>query len=184
MLTVDEARVLITTSISDVDLLDIIAREEAWLARRIGPLDGERIESFVIDDGDEVLELQRPGIISLVEDASGAIIDYEYRGWSDIILTAGTWDTLAEVTYVPNDDDEVKRALVTLTRLVVAETAFQSESSQSHAAVVSHADQRQMRWAAWRSLLRPMRPTTVRLRSAIPAGGTTIRSVAVTSTGS
>jgi hypothetical protein len=52
MLTTAQARALITTSLSDQDLDEVIAREEAWLARRIGPLEGERVETFQTVFGD------------------------------------------------------------------------------------------------------------------------------------
>lgn len=177
MLDLDTARAHITTSLSDADLTDAITREEAWLARRIGPLEGERVETFIAPDGDEVLQLQRPATSVDVADDGGAITAVDIRGWSDLVRTSGSWTGDVLVTYTPADEDEVVRALITLLRLSVHESAFQSQSAGGFSSTISLHDQRTMRFSAWRSLLRPARPTTTRLRSAIPAGGDTVSSV-------
>lgn len=183
MLTVDEARALVTTSLSDADLEDVIEREEAWLARRIGPLEGERIETFVSRDGDEVLRLQRPADSVAVEDDSGSLSAFSYRRWSDVVPGTSTaslsWAGDVLVTYTPNDELEVKRSLITLVRLAVSESAYASQAAGGYSQVVSLQDQRTMRFLAWRTLLRPRIPDTVRLTSAIPLGGASIVGVAV-----
>ena len=184
MLSTDEARALITTSLSDDDLEDVIAREEAWLARRIGPLDAERIETFVTEDGDEALRLTRPTSAVSVEDDGGDVPDVELRGWSDVIRTAGDWSGDVLVTYTPSDEPEVKRALITLVRLTLGESAYAQESAGGYSSAVVLADQRQARYSAWRSLLRPRQPTMTRLRSAIPSGGRTLGAVATEASGS
>ena len=179
MLDLDIAQAHITTTLTDAMLEDAITREEAWLARRIGPLDGERVETFITDDGDEVLQLQRPASTTgmVVEDAGGAVTDYELRGWSDLVRTSGSWSGAVTVTYTPDDSDEVVRALITLLRLSVHESAYQSQAAGGYSSTISLQDQRQMRYSAWRSLLRPVQATTTRLKSAIPAGGESIGSV-------
>lgn len=183
MLTKEEARALITTSLSDDDLEDVIAREEAWLARRIGPLEGERVETFVSVDGDEVLRLTRPALAVAVEDDSGARTDFELRGWSDIVPT-GTWSGDVLVTYTPTDESEVRRALVTAVRLTVSESAYAQQSAGGYSATTDVSAQRTVRFALWRSLLRPRTPSTTRLRSAIPFGGKSVGPVGVEASGS
>ena len=185
MLSVDAARALITTSLSDADLADVIAREEAWLARRIGPLDGELVETFLPMDGDEVLNLTRPTRDVTVEDDTGdRSLDVEVRGWSDLCLIDGaaSWSGDVFVTYTPTDSDEVQRALVTLVRLTVSESAYAAQSAGGYTAQVSYADQKAMRYVAWRSLLRTRTPTTTRLRSIIPFGGKILSAVVADST--
>lgn len=177
MLTIDSARTLITTSMADADLADAIAREEAWLARRIGPLQGERTETFIIGAGDEVLELTRPAIALGVEDESGIVTEFAYRGWSDLIRTAGAWAGPVLVTYDADDAAEVKRALITLLRLSVNESAYAAQSAQGYSSAVDTQALRTVRWATWRSLLRPQSPSTLRIHSAIPSGNATIRAV-------
>lgn len=185
-LQLDEARAVITTSLSDADLQEVIDREEAWLARRIGPLDGSRTETFITTDGDEVLQLQRPTTFAslIVTDESGAVSDMALRGWSDLVPGDHAWDTSVEVEYTPDDEPEVKRAAVTLVRLAVTESGYQAESAQGRSATVDHTMRRKMRWEAWRGLLRPAQPQSMPIRSAIPAGGDTVRGVQVTATGS
>lgn len=185
MLTTDEARALITTSLSDGDLADVIEREEAWLARRIGPLEGERVETFVAEAGTETLELQRPTETVEVTDGYGdRTVDVAVRGWSDLVLTDGVWSGDVEVTYAPADEPEVKRALVTLVRLAVAESAFSAESSQGYSASTDITAQRTARWSAWHGLLRPRKPTTTRLRTTTASDPEGIRAVSVVSVAS
>ena len=180
MLTTDEARALITTSLSDADLADVIEREEAWLARRVGPLDGERVETFVAEAGTETLELQRPASTVEVTDGYGdRTADVTVRGWADAVLTEGVWSGEVEVVYTPADEPEVKRAVLTLVRLAVAESAFASESSQGYSATTDITAQRTARWAAWHGLLRPRKPTTTRLRSTTASDPEGIRAVSV-----
>jgi hypothetical protein len=181
MLDTIEARALITTSLEDDDLTDVITREEAWLARRIGPLEGSRVELFAPTDGDEKLLLARPALTVLVDDDSGAVTDYDLRGWGDVVRTAGSWSGEVTVTYTPSDDDEVRRVLISLVRLTLGERAFTAEAAQGYSYSASQLDQRQQRYTAMRSLMRPRRPSSLRLTSAIALGGVSLRSIAVTS---
>lgn len=178
MLSEAEARALITTSLSTSELEDVIAREEEWLARRIGPLEGERLETFVTQDGDEVLRLTRPTTEATVEDDSGDREDWELRGWSDIV-PSGSWRGDVRVGYTPSDALEVKRVLITLVRLTVNESAYASQSAGGYAVAVDTQSVRTVRYAAWRSLLRQRAPSTTRLRSTIPFGGKSLGAVAV-----
>ena len=185
MLTLAEARARITTSLGDDDLTDAIERQEAWLARRIGPLSGSRTETFVTEDGDEVLQLQRPTTLAAIAavDEGGTVDDLELRGWSDLVRTS-SWQGTVDVAYEPDDDAEVREAIITLVRLAVTESTYASEAWQGYSATVDHDMRRRMRWEAWRSLLRQDALTTTRLKSAIPAGGNSIASVQVTADGS
>src|SRR4051812_15402423 len=67
-----QVRALVDTDLSDPDLADVIAREEAALARAIGPLAGERTETMYIawhPDAHELpLALRRPTDAVTVED--------------------------------------------------------------------------------------------------------------------
>ena len=189
MLTTAEVRALVTTSMADADLEEVIAREEAWLARRVGPLEGERVETFAITFGDEVLNLTRPAEDLHVEDDSGDVAaGWLLRGWADIVPDTEdnphSWVGEVRVTYTPSDGLEVKRSLVTLVRLAIHESAYQSQMAGGYSATVSLQDQRTMRFTAWRTLLRPRQPTTTRLRSTVPLGGRTVGAVGVESLGS
>jgi hypothetical protein len=123
-----------------------------------------------------------------VEDDTGEVTSgWTLKGWADIVPdedSPHSWSGEVQVTYTPTDESEVLRSLVTLVRLAVHESAFSSQSAGGYTFQVSLQDQRQMRWAAWRTLLRSRQPTTTRLRSAIPSGGQTVAAVAVEGTGS
>jgi hypothetical protein len=184
MLTVDRARALITTSLTDDELADVIAREEAWLARRIGPLDGERVETFM-PVAAEALQLRRPTSGVTVTDDSGSPV-VELRGWADVHLSTdgAAWGGTIEVSYTPDDEDEVTRALLTLLRLTVAERAYASESAGVHSYTYDQAMAREMRWEAWRSLLRPGSLSSMRLVSSVPTTTQPTATVSTTVTGS
>lgn len=187
LLELSEARALITTSLSDADLGDAIDREEAWLARRVGPLSGTRTETFITPDGDEVLQLARPAAVVSVTDEGGALAAsaYALRGWADVVPADDTtWQSTVEVEYAADDESEVKRALITLVRLTVAESPHVSESQQGYSVTESMSYRRRMRWEAWRGLLRPATPASTRLRSSIPAGGNSVAGVGVVAAGS
>ena len=166
MLSTDEARALITTSLSDEDLADVIAREEAWLARRIGPLDGERVETFASVSGTEGLRLSRPTDAVSVEDEAGSLPSAEVVGWADVILDpdAGRgWSGDVQVTYTPSDADEVKRALVTLVRLTLAESAYSAQGAGGYTVASDVDAQAKLRYRAWRGLLRPRQASSLRI---------------------
>lgn len=156
MLTVEATRALITTSLTDDQLEDVIAREESWLANRIGTLEGERTETFDPDAGDSILLLRRRAVTVTVTDDNGDVSSIVVQGWSDVIRTDDvSWDGDPEVVYTPDDSAAVENALITCVRLRIAESAYASESSGPYAYSYDHAAARHARWAAWRSLLRP-----------------------------
>ena len=166
MLSTAEARALITTSLSDSDLGDVISREEAWLARRIGPLEGERVETFASVSGTEGLRLSRPTDAVTVEDEAGPMTAVEVVGWGDVILDPDSgrgWNGDVQVTYTPSDSEEVKRALVTLLRLTLAESGYASQSAGGYSVATDVDAQAKLRYRAWRSLLRPRQASSLRI---------------------
>lgn len=186
MLTVEQARALITTSLSDDDLEDVIAREEGWLARRIGPLDGERTETFpeaYFADGEETLRLRRPTADVTVEDTAGAVT-VSLRGWSDVVRDEGSWSGDVTVTYTPSDEVEVERAIITLVRLALTESGYTGETVGTHAYQFDAQAAKAQRWAAWHALTRPPEPTSARIASVISPGAGALRSGTVALTGS
>ena len=185
LLSVAEVRALVTTSLSDSDLGDVIDREESWLAQRIGPLSGERTETFATEDGDEVLRLTRHTASVSIEDDNGTYSGASLRGWSDIVPDTSTaWSGNVLVTHTPDDSSSVEKAVITLVRLAIAESGFQSEAAGGYSAIVDPIAQKDMRYTAWRSLLRPSIPATTRLTSTVPSGGRTVGAVKVEATGS
>lgn len=185
VLSVAECRALVTTSLSDDDLQDIIDREESWLAHRVGPLTGERSQTFLTEDGDEVLRLTRHTDSVTVEDDDGAYSLASLRGWSDVLpASTDPWNGDTTVTYTPDDEHDVRRAIVTLVRLTLSESGYQAESAGGYSATSDPLARKDMRYTAWRSLLRPPVPASTRLVSAVPAGGLSISPVSTEATGS
>lgn len=130
--TTDEVRVLVDTPLTDPQLEDVIARESAWLTRRIGLLDGERTEiAYPADcDRDKPLLLRRPTDAVVVTDDGTELAEATVRLVSDgtaIERTDGPWRGTVAIAYTPNDEAEVASALIELVRLVVTETGYVSE---------------------------------------------------------
>jgi hypothetical protein len=121
VVTVDQVKALVATDLSDSDLEDVIAREEAWLARRIGALTGERTMLCYIaaPDLDMPLYLTRPMEPSQVRLlGNGTIVERADAHWTGPTVS---------VTFTPNDDLEVERVIIELVRIGVSTTPFESE---------------------------------------------------------
>lgn len=125
--------------LSTAALQAVIDAAEAWLAREIGPLSGERTETFYPRRGYEPLYLRRT-TNSVVVENNGSTVDLgedsgDYRllyGGSVVDLIGTAWDWNATtgpvtVTYTPNDEVLVKEAVIGLVRLNQAEGPYISE---------------------------------------------------------
>lgn len=142
MITIAEARARgIALPSDDAVAQNIIDETEAWLARRIGPLDGERTETFYVgvSAAHGKLSLRRYTDSVDVTDGGSAVAAGHYRlvdNGSAIHLkyaAPSQWWTgpYVEVTYTPNDEDEVRRVLFMLLAMAVDEHAdgpYQSET--------------------------------------------------------
>jgi hypothetical protein len=133
VVTVDQVKALVATDLSDSDLEDVIAREEAWLARRIGALTGERTMLCYIaaPDLDMPLYLTRPTDEVTVDDDEIELEPSQVRllGNGTIVERADAHWTgpTVSVTFTPNDDLEVERVIIELVRIGVSTTPFESE---------------------------------------------------------
>jgi hypothetical protein len=109
-----------------------IDREEAWLARRIGPLAGERTEAFALAGfgypGQHEVRLRRP----TDEDGLRQVLDAGADVTASVMLLRNGWSVAhmtpiasypisfygpVAVTYTPNDELEVRRVLLGLLAL-------------------------------------------------------------------
>ena len=141
MITIEEARDRGIELPSDADVAqDIIDEQEAWLARRIGPLDGSRTETFYVgisrvhgklglrrytdsvslSDGGSTVNT---GHYRLVDNGSAVVRRHESpsRYWTGPYV---------EATYTPNDAAEVRKVLFTLLAYAVdpsADSPFNAE---------------------------------------------------------
>lgn len=134
LVSVAEVRALVSTELSDDDLQDVIDREEAELASRIGPLTGARTETFYPDHSVQRLYLRRPtATVTVTSDGTALTLgddDGEYKllaNGTALVYNANNWGEVVTAAYTPNDELRVKRVLIELIRLTVTETGFVSE---------------------------------------------------------
>jgi hypothetical protein len=154
--TVSDLRALVPSPLTDGQLVSIIAREEAALARQITDLSGERTQLYYIGDpaamglwwdsavwapGTRIwilsdrmgpLGLLRPTDAVTVKDNGVTVSSGDVRLLRQGTLVeraAGGWQgPLVEVTYTPNDSLEVVRVVIELCRMTMTETGFQAEN--------------------------------------------------------
>lgn len=138
LVSVDEARALVQTGLTDAQLQAVIDREEAWVIRALGPHYAAALTVTETLSGDlnKNLYLKRraSSVSSVVEDGTTLDPD-DYRLWGDEgrieRLPAGARWLIAPVvvTYAPQDDNLERKALIIdLIRLVVNRTGLKSES--------------------------------------------------------
>jgi hypothetical protein len=130
--TVAEVRALVATSLSDVDLQDVITREEAWLARRIGALSGPRTVVLESPTAWEDIVLMRPTDEVEVEDADAAttatLIGTTIVMRGTTALGRTPWVGPTAITYTPTDEDEVKGVVIELVRGALSRSPYESET--------------------------------------------------------
>lgn len=185
LLTVDELRALVSTSMDDETLQGVIDREEAYLASRIGPLVGERTQRFLFYDHAGPLRLQRPTDAAVVSSTDGGtpitgteVITGGWRVWRTPLdwPYPGTRDASLYATYTPNDEDNVKRVLVELCRMSIApssavtaglrsETIGQYQYATDGGNANRSGSNGPTRGGLVRSLRGPAYPMTTRVRS-------------------
>jgi hypothetical protein len=181
LLTVATARAVITTSLSDDALQDVIDREEAWLARRIGPLTGERTQTFPLAGyrrRQYEVRLQRPTDTATETTDYGEVVtnvELTHNGWR-VSRTLGTSYFIGPVsiTYTPNDELEVIAVLIELVRLQVLVVAgdvtpgMESETLGDYSYTLGSgaASSYSTRRALVKSLQEPSEPGTIGVRVA------------------
>ena len=190
--TLAEVRSLVSTKLADADLQGVIDREEAALARQIGPLSGERTQTFYIGSSaplylDPVLDprnawiqsdrmgrlvLQRPTVAGddLVVTDNGTDLDPTdvrlLRGGTAIERASGGWTgPVVEVTSVPSDELEVKRVVIELCRLTLVETGLASEQIGDYQYTRSAESPADARRSLIRSLMTHPPAGTLRVRT-------------------
>lgn len=164
-------------------LEDTIEEEEAWLARRIGPLVGERTQVFQLaglSPTSPELRLQRPtDIVELVMgDADiSATVQLRADGYTVARLPEGTaylgLPTTVSVTYTPTDELEVRRALKELVSLTLGmqnSGGLQAEIMGSYSYTRAAGSATRRRRSIVRELLGPKGASSIRLLSSVQHG--------------
>jgi hypothetical protein len=103
----------------------MIDEEEAWLADRIGPLTGERTETFFLPARlrgiVDALYLSRKtdAVDTFSSDGDNLVVDTDWRLFANYIVervgtSTASWDDPLVITYTPNDESIVKGVLYDL----------------------------------------------------------------------
>ena len=139
LVSVDEARALIVTDLTDDQLTAVIERVETGITDRIGAPqdDATSIELTELLEGtnNANLYVQRwiSSVTSVTEDGN-VIDDDNYRVWPsegriERLAAGALWGVVISVVYKPRDQrSERKQAIIDLTRLQISRTAYASES--------------------------------------------------------
>ena len=143
--TIAEVRALVKSRLSDANLQVIIDREEAWLAGKVGVLTGERTDTFTPGLGDTPLYLRRRAASVVLTDAGRTLAASEFlftpstgqirRIWTPSLQGDPPWRQVylgwqgtVTATYTPDDEADVKRAVIELVRIATGPTGYQSET--------------------------------------------------------
>jgi len=177
-------RALVRSRLSDVDLQAVIDREEEWLAGRVGPLTGERTDTFMPGIGDTPLYLRRRADSVVLTDAGRTLVASEFlftpstgqirRIWTPDLAENPPWRQLylgwqgtVAATYTPTDDAAVKRAVIELVRGTVDETGFDAETIGDYSYTRGASTGRLNRAGLARSILVRRPAYSMRIRSAM-----------------
>lgn len=167
LVTLAEARALIKTSLTDVDLQAVIDREEAWLAGRIGALAGSRVLT-VYPAYDATLLVPRRAASVAITDNAIAVPTTSYRYVADtgvIRRLIGYWTTPVAITLTPTDEADVEKGVINLIRLALDETIYESEGIGDYS--YDKGETRVSRKSVVRSILRMPSAYSMRIRSSL-----------------
>lgn len=134
LVSVEEVEARFSTGLETDALQVVVDQQEAWLARKIGALIGERDVVYRPSKYAGPIFLPRTGTIATI-DVDGTEIDettYTVSGTRIDRLNPTRWDGVVTVTFTPDDQDDVKHAIISLVRLVVTDSPFSSESGEGH----------------------------------------------------
>lgn len=169
--TVAEVRALVDTDLSDVDLQDVIEREEAWLAQRVGRLAGPRTVVYRNPYRHETFRLPRPASVADVMDGGNVVTADLSDDGHYIDPGLRWWVGPVAVNWTPADEHVVKRGVIELVRLAsnavdnLASETMGSYTYQKFGAAGSAGSTPSSRGAIVSSILRQARhPMTVTLR--------------------
>lgn len=142
VVAVETVRALTGSGLPYHVLEGVIRREEEALAAEVGPLTGERTETFVITDRTSVrpVRLLRRAASVVVTEGNEEVDAEDVRLVRGRIVQRlvpgeyqyGEWEGVVEVTSTPSDLAEVTAGVVDLVRARLAETGFETESIEGY----------------------------------------------------
>lgn len=173
--SVAEVRALVNSGLSDIDLQAVIDREEAWLAGQVGPLAGQRVDTFRPGFSDTILYLRRrTDAVAVTDDGVALVADTDYvftpangairRGSA---RAESSWGELVTVTWTPTDEAAVKRAVIELVRATVGETGLESETIGDYSYTRGESASRVGRSELARSILLTRPAYSMRIRASM-----------------
>lgn len=137
LVTPEDVRALVNTSLSDIHLQDVIDRVEAEITAKIGAPqeDGMTVSQAVTKRGEGTLlftPVEIYSVVSIVEDET-TLEATDYQVWAGGVIErlpmGSTWGDRNIVTFKAVDDRlKRKQAVIDLVRIVIERTAMQSES--------------------------------------------------------
>lgn len=160
-------------------LQDAIDEEEAWLARRIGPLEGERTQRFPLSGlspTSSEVRLRRPTaeIVATLDGVALTTVELRPDGYTVARLPEGThYGGIVAITYTPTDRLEVKRALrelLSLTLGMQASGGLQAEIMGSYSYTRAAGSATRRRRSIVRELLGTGQAGSTRLLSSVHHG--------------
>lgn len=183
LVSIAEVRALVRTRLSDADLQDVIDREEAWLATKVGALSGERTDTFDPGILDTPVYIPRRAESVVVTDAGATVSasditftpstgeirrvvePYPYPGPPPLEPWFPAWNGTVTVTWTPSDGAAVTRAVIELVRGTVGETGMDSEAISGYQYTRGASAGRVSRASLVRSILLRRGGYSLRLRT-------------------
>jgi hypothetical protein len=153
LLDVDDIRGLVDTSADDATIDAVLDREEAELVRRFGAhyVDADTPVEETLAGGRKHIYITRPltSVESVAEayvlgDAAMTLAATDFYAWATEgkitrLPEGAKWGRIVTVSYVPVDDNELRRqVLIELCRVALTQTALQSESQSDNGASYSY----------------------------------------------
>jgi len=115
---------------------DMIDGVELWLAGEIGPLTGERTETFYLSERRDLREVdglwlsRRTDVVTLTNDGDALVDGTDFRLINSLLVTRITdgaaWGNTIVATYTPTDEDLVTEAIIDLLTVRSLPTNLQS----------------------------------------------------------
>lgn len=165
LLSPDDARIVVTTALSDADLQTIIDREEAEVVRRFGAHYAASPPITETLEGGACQLTFRRRLASVT-----SVTEAYYLGDTAVTLTANLdyyvfaaqglltrlpegvrWGRIVAVTYVPYDDSSLrKQVIIELVRIAVNEATGEAETVAGLGYTISHGSRSAWDWRALR----------------------------------
>lgn len=149
---------IMSPGVTGADLQAVIDREEAALAARIGPLTGSRTVTL-----HPAGDLDLPLFLPRSTDATDRT-DVDVFGFQLERNDGGLWTVDEAFVFTPNDEAQVKLAILDLIRLTVTSSPYSQESTEGHSDT-RRVDVSRARENIYRSLGPKLGPTSVRTAS-------------------